>query len=188
MGVFIAAPAWAQQGQSPSSASPSSDADAKPASTLDLPVSLGRIRDALERPSSGLLLKRLSDEPHFRVEILERRKIEALLATLDFKSGPTPPGGVYGYEQQRLVFPSVDNPLAQPYAAFNQGQLLTILVENLAGKYLAGRAFESITKAQRERAEAAARREVDEAIAEYCGSKPSGGAGIQLCDLPPANH
>jgi hypothetical protein len=150
-----------------------------------LPVSLDRIRDALERPAPKGLLKPPPETPTFRLEIQERQKIQELLATLDFRSGPTPPGGLYAYEQQRLLFPAVNNPLAQPYAAFNQGQLLTILIENLVGQYLAGRAVESISKAVRERAEAAARREVDEAIAEYCNSKPNGGAGIQLCELPP---
>src|SRR5262249_10387050 len=173
---------------SPSANSTSSAPDATAASTLDLPVSLDKIRGALDPPAGVGLLKGIDEPPTFRIEIRERQKIQELLSTLDFKSGPTPPGGVYAYEQQRLLFPSVDNPLAQPYSAFNQGQLLTILVENLAGKYLAGRAIESITKAQREHAEAAARREVEQAIAEYCAGKPDGGAGIQLCELPPSDR
>jgi hypothetical protein len=83
------------------------------------------------------------------------------------------------------MVPPVDNPLAQPYAAFNQGQLLTILVENLVGKYLVGRTAEAITKSVRERAEAAARKEVVAAVAEYCAAKPNGGAGIELCAPQP---
>jgi hypothetical protein len=47
----------------------------------------------------------VQDTPTFRVEIRERQKIEALLATLDFKSGPAPPGGLYAYEQQRSCSP-----------------------------------------------------------------------------------
>ncbi|MEP7309622.1 MAG: hypothetical protein ABJA98_29290 [Acidobacteriota bacterium] len=124
---------------------------------------------------------KIDKEPNFRVEIEERRKIDELLATLNFKSGPTPAGGLYAFEQQRMMFPAVDNPLAQPYAAFNQGQLLTILVENLAGKYLVGRAAEAITRSVREHAEASARKEVEEAVAEYCAAKPNNGAGIELC-------
>jgi len=179
----MAAPATAGQAQ-PSSpaANPSPDADAK--ITSDLPVSLDKIRDALERPTApGQLLRALDNNkpPDFRVEIREKRKLEELIATLDFKSGPTPAGGVHAFEQQRMLFPSVDNPLAQPYTAFNQGQLMTILVENLVGKYLADKAVSAITKSVRERAEVDARREVEEAIAEYCSGKPNHGAGIQIC-------
>ena len=138
--------------------------------------------------SPAQLLKGIDEKPTFRIEIQERQKIEELLATLDFKGGPTPPGGVYGYEQQRLAFPPVDNPLAQPYAAFSQGQLLTILVENIVGKYMAAGAASGIRKAMHERSEATVRREVDEAIAEYCSGKPDGGAGIQLCESPSTNR
>ena len=119
-------PAAAAQTAKPSStpSAPSPDADAKAAADRDLPVSLGKIRDALERAAApGFLLKNVQDAPTFRIEIRERQKIEELLGTLDFKAGPTPPGGVYAYEQQRVMFPAVDNPLAQPYAAFNQTEL-----------------------------------------------------------------
>jgi hypothetical protein len=185
-GFLMAAPATAQQAEpSPPAGNSSPDTDAK--STPDLPVSLDKIRDALDRPTaSGQLLRALDSNkpPDFRVEIREKRKLEELIATLNFKSGPTPAGGVYAFEQQRMLFPPVDNPLAQPYAAFNQGQLMTILVENLVGKYLAERAISGITRGVRERAEADARREVEEAITDYCVSKPSHGAGIQLCAPP----
>src|SRR5262245_45867884 len=175
-------PAGAQQAEPsppPAESSPAADksspkADSKNAP--DLPVSLDRIRDALERPTAPGQLRRAieqSKEPDFRVEIREKRKLEELLATLDFKSGPTPAGGLYAFEQQRLVNPSVDNPLAQPYAAFSQGQLLTILIENLVGKYLADKAVSAITRSMRERAEADARREVEEAIGDYCAGKPN---------------
>jgi hypothetical protein len=58
---------------------------------------------------------------------------------------------------------------------------MTILVENLVGKYLAGKAVNAVTKAQRENAEEAARREVEDAISEYCSTKQNHGAGIQIC-------
>ena len=90
---------------------------------LDLPVSLDKIRNGLqEKP--GLSLRTIDERPTFRVQILERQKIEELLATLNFKAGPTPAGGVYMYEQQRQMFNPVDRPLMQPYAAFGPGQLL----------------------------------------------------------------
>ena len=178
--ALATAPAAAQQAQSSSSSVAPSPADDK--SSSDLPVSLDRIREGLERPApTGHLLKALDRQPDFRVEIREKQKLEELIASLDFKAGPTPAGGLYAFEQQRMLTPSVDNPLAQPYAAFSQGQLMTILVENLVGKYFAGKALSAISKAQRETAEEAARRQVAEAIAEYCAAKPNQGAGIELC-------
>jgi hypothetical protein len=148
-----------------------------------LPVSLDKIREGLERPAAGQIFRdrNLEAGPDFRIQIEARRKIDELLATLDFKSGPAPAGGLYAYEQQRLTTPSVDNPLAQPYAAFNQGQLLTVLVENLAGRYLATQASEAVTKTLRARAEAAARQDVQNAVAAYCAAKTDNGAGIPLC-------
>jgi hypothetical protein len=183
--VLMSWPVAAQQPEPPSAAgSPATKPDEK--ATSELPVSLDRIRDGLERPAPGRLfvrqfLKELDKMPDFRIDTEGRRKIDELLATLDFKSGPTPAGGIYAFEQQRITTPAVDNPLAQPYAAFNQGQLLTILIENLAGKYLAGRAADAITKSVRERAEATARKDVEDSVSEYCAAKPNNGAGIELC-------
>ena len=79
------------------------------------------------------------------------------------------------------MFPPVDNPLRQPYAAFSQGELLTILIENLVGKYLGGKAINTISKAERAHAEDAARDEVRQAIKDYCAAQPNNGAGISIC-------
>ncbi|MDO8794413.1 MAG: hypothetical protein Q7J25_07325 [Vicinamibacterales bacterium] len=176
---------------SPASAEPSAQSSggttappsAQDAAQLNLPVSLDRIRKALEQQPVRPLLK-LPDQPTFRIEVRERNRLQELLATLDFKSGPTPAGGLYAAEMRRIMFPSVSNPLAQPYAAFNQPELLTIIIENLVGKYLIGKAFSAITAAERERAEAAAREEVRQTIAQYCAGQPNGGAGIKICSTP----
>lgn len=165
----------------------SSATEATKDAPLNLPVSIDKIRGALEQPTPiGPRLRGLHETPHFRVEIQERQKftLEELIKSLDFKSGPVPAGGLYAYEQQRLMWPAVDNPLVQPYAAFNQGQLLTVLIENLVGKYLAGRAMNAVSSAERTHAEAVARDEVRQAVAEYCAAQPNGGAGIQICSTP----
>jgi len=178
--------------QTPTSSSPpaaaSSDADAKTAAERDFPVSLGKIRDALERASAppGFLLKNVQDTPLFRIEIRERQKIEELLGTLDFKAGPTPPGGVYGYEQQRVMFPPVDNPLAQPYAAFDQTQLAIVGAQSAVSSMVARYVAKGLKDAYRAHQLQTARAEVDRAIAEYCAGKENGGAGIQICE-PPAS-
>jgi ribosomal protein L12E/L44/L45/RPP1/RPP2 len=156
------------------------DKDAKDRE-LKLPVSLDKIREGLQQ-TPALSLRTLDERPTFRVQILERQKIEELLATLNFKTGPTPAGGIYMYEQQRQMFNPVYRPLMQPYAAFGQGELLTILFENLVGRYLAGKVGSAISNAERARAESRAREEVHAAVAQYCNTQPNLGAGIQICD------
>ena len=193
--AVIVSPVWAQERPSSSAADlPYVPQDKrttaeKPATSetqnqesLNLPVSIDKIKEALQQPAPILSLRTIDERPTFRMQILERQKIEELLATLNFKTGPAPGGGLYGYEQQRQMFPAVDNPLRQPYAAFSQGELLTILIENLVGKYLAGKAVNAITNAERARAEAAAKEEVREAVSNYCAAQPRAGAGIQICE------
>ena len=181
--TLTASPAWAQQ--APPSSAPENTKDTKDTqeSELKLPVSVTKIREALET-TPILSLRTLDERPTFRVQIQDRQKIEELLATLNFKTGPIPAGGLYMAEQQRVMFPSVDNPLRQPFAAFNQPELLTILIENLVGRYLGGKALNAISSAERAHAEAAARDEVRTAVAQYCSAQPNQGAGIQICDTP----
>ena len=165
---------------------PASTTDAKASSTEDgakagLPVSLDRIREGLAHAPARPLLDALERTPDFKVEIEERRTIEEILATLDFKTGPAPPGGLYGYEQQRRLFNPVDRPLAQPYAAFSGGELITIAIQNLMMKYLGGRLLDAVTAAERAQAERAAREEVSRAVADYCAARPDRGASLSIC-------
>lgn len=183
--MLSAGPVAAQdQPPSPPAAGPSTGAD----TSTKLPVSLDRIKQALEQPPPSQPLRGLNEVPSFKVEITAKQKIrlEDLINSLDFKTGPVPAGGLYGYEQQRQAFPSVDNPLRQPYAAFSQPELTTVLVENLVGYYLAGKAASAITSEERARAEAAARAEVVRAITDYCAAQPNSGAGIKICANPSA--
>jgi len=191
--MLVATPGWAQQ--PPASATPDAQQTEKgrtedpvqpavpaaaPETTLNLPVSLDKIKEKLQQ-SEGVPVLKIDERPTFRVQIRERQHIEELLATLNFKTGPTPAGGVYMQEQQRVVFNPVDKPLMQPYAAFGQGQLLTILIENLVRHYLADKIGNAISKAERARAEAQARDEVRAAVGEYCNAQPNLGAGLQIC-------
>jgi hypothetical protein len=180
---LAAAPAQAQTPKPSSPPDSPLEAVSSDEHALGLPVSLDKIKEALEQ-TPVINFRALDERPTFRVQIRERRRIEELLATLNYKTTPAPAGGLYGYEMQRQMWPSVDNPLRQPYAAFNQPELVTILVENLVGHYLAGKAMNAITTAERAHAEVAARNEVREAVAEYCSAQPSAGAGILICDNP----
>src|SRR5438094_471861 len=138
--IVTAAPVHAQQTppSTPANAtSPAKDTGAADDQTSKLPVSLDKIRQALEQPPAEPL-RGLDERPLFRVEIRERQRIEDLLQSLKFDSGPAIPGGLYGYEQQRIMFPSVDNPLAQPWSAFSQPELARVaaysIIETLISK------------------------------------------------------
>ena len=174
--TLIGAPAAAQDAK-PSSATTS----AEDAARTDLPVSLERIREGLAAGTSKLSLSALEKPPDFKVEVQERRALEEILMTLDFKTGPAPAGGVYAYEQQRQLFNPVDRPLAQPYAAFSPAEAITIAIENLIGKYLGGRLAETASNAEREKAEAAARRDVAGAIEKYCAADPERAKRLSIC-------
>ena len=181
--ILLAAPVAAQQSSVSTPQDATKDATAPKNEDPGLPVSLTKIREALQT-TPLLSLSTIDERPTFRIQIQERQKLDELLATLNFKAGPVPAGGVYMAEQNRIMFPAVDNPLRQPLAAFNQPELLTILIENLVGKYLGGKAINAVSKSERANAEAAAKDEVRSAIAQYCGSQPNAGAGIQICDTP----
>lgn len=149
-------------------------ADAKEPAKAQLPVSLDKIKQALDE-TPAVPLRGLDERPRFRSGISEKQtiSIDDLIRSMDFKAGPPVPGGLYGYEVSRQAFPATDNPLRQPYAAFNQPELLTVAIENLAVKYLGGRALDSVSTAERARAEQAARDEVQKAIADYRAAQKS---------------
>jgi hypothetical protein len=177
--TLVATRAGAQQ--TPTSTPQDASTTEQPAGTL--PVSLTKIREALSTTPLNSL-SQVDERPTFRIQIQEKQRLEELLATLKFKAGPVPAGGVYMAEQDRIMFPWVDNPLRQQFGAFSQSELLTILIENVIGKHLGGKAMNAISKSERASAEAAAKDEVRSAIAQYCGSQPGAGAGIQICDTP----
>jgi hypothetical protein len=189
--ILASVPGFA--GQSASAERPASSGTTDQRSGTEATVSLEKIRERLrqpapEHPLRGLHEQAAQEAVHFRVQVEERRKIEELLSTLDFKAGPTPAAGVYGAEMQRIQHPPSDQPLMQPYAAFSTSELLTIAIENLVGKYLAGRAVEAVTAAERARADAAARQEVADAMAEFCGAQPNRGVGLESCTVAPASR
>jgi hypothetical protein len=163
--ILTSVPALAWQDGSSSASSESSPS--KDGAQPTLPVSLAKIREALA-VAPAAPLKGLNEQPHFRVEVQEWQKFKAMLDTLKFETGGPPvPGGIYGYEQQQRLFPKADNPLAQPYAAFSQGELLQVMITTLMAKYFAGRIVNWVTTEQRARAEAEARKEVARAMDEF---------------------
>jgi hypothetical protein len=112
------------------------------------------------------------EPPTFKVEVQEQQKFRELLKKLDFKSGPVPPGGLYAYEQMQRTTPKE----YQPYAVFNQRELLIIALENLLGKYLFGQMADAVGDAARARAQQDARDEVDRALAKFFAEHPEAAA------------
>ncbi len=123
----------------------------------ELPVSIARIRAALERPD---LLTLPQITPDFVVSVQERERFDKLVPPLDFRSGPVPPGGLYAYEQLQRSGLSTVQPL--------------VVVDLIA-------IARGIARAYSAQSAAAARENVRRVIADYCAAQPSAGAGIAIC-------
>jgi hypothetical protein len=125
--------------------------------TRELPVSVSRIRAALDRPAP-LRLTVPAPRPTFRVEIRERLlyspnllgPVEQLWSTT---AGPVPPGGLHGFEQRQQL----GQPWSQPLFSVD---LLSI----------GGAIRNAFANARRASAEKAARDEVQRALAEFCAT------------------
>lgn len=144
---------------------------------FNLPVSLENIREALARPP---VLVGLDRKPDFSVTIEEAQRLEELFRSLEMKMGPAPPGGLYAYEQQRMLFNPTDHPLSQPYAAFSGGELITLAIEGLIGRWITDVAKNGLSGAEKKRAEKNAREEITRAITQFCAEQPDR-SHFQIC-------
>jgi len=167
----LAAPLFALllTGSPAASQPPATETDKASPAPPSVPVSLDRIREALAQPPPAETLKGLNEQPMFRLQVQERQKINQLMDSIKFDGGggPQVAGGRANYDMQRLLFPPVDNPLFQPYAAFNTGEILTLAAEALVAKLVAektSRIFGGMLRAQAERE---AREEVARSLAAF---------------------
>lgn len=144
---------------------------------FNLPISLENIREGLARPPVLLGLDR---KPDFSVTIEEAQRLEELFRSLEMKMGPAPPGGLYAYEQQRLLFNPTDHPLSQPYAAFSSGELITLAIEGLIGRWVMDKVSNGMSSADKKRAEKHAREEITRAITQFCAEQPDR-SHFQIC-------
>lgn len=154
-------------------------ADGRPAT-----LALERIRGRLQEPAA-LQLRMVEMQPDFSVKVDEQRMIDQMLSQMDFRSGPAPAGGIYNWEQQRMLSKVTNNPLLQPFAAFSASEFFTIAAENIARVYLTNRVKRSLASNTRENADESARREVDAEIAAYCADQANP-AVIELCSARPS--
>ena len=133
-----------------------------------LPVDIDKIQRALSRPPA-LTLE--TNRSVFRVEIFGRRPtIEDILGP-DFLRGPVPGGGMTHQEFLNMVTPKD----VQGYAAFDNKQAFTVAATSLALQWAFQKALQKFKDAKEERARAAARREVEEALAELRRARRAAG-------------
>ena len=142
--------------QPPATPSP---ADPPTPGSTDLPVSLSRIQRALSRPPA---IRLSSDRIVFRVEVLGRRmSIEDILGP-DYLKGPVPSGGMTHQEFLNMVTPKD----YQGYAAFSNREGMTVAATSFALQWALQKAIHKFETAKQEREREAARKEVQDALAE----------------------
>lgn len=177
-GILASTTAVAQPSQPSSSASTPQDATA-----ADLPVSLDRIRELLSRAPAESVLLGLDRQPDFKVTVEERRFLKDILESLDVKTAPAPPGGLYAHEMQQQVWNTRNSPLVRPYAAFTSGELAQVSLTSILGSIVAKYLTHKVLNLSRTEAEQLAREDVRRAIDEYCSGRPDR-SFIEICTSP----
>jgi hypothetical protein len=125
----------------------------------ELPVSVARIQRKLSRPAA---IRLQGDRVVFRVEVLGRKPtIEDILGP-DYLKGPTPAGSMSHQEFLNIVTPKG----VQGYAAFNNREALAVAATSFALKWALQRAIHKFETAKADREREAARKEVQEALAD----------------------
>jgi hypothetical protein len=125
----------------------------------DLPVSLSRIRRGL---SQSPAIKLNGDRVVFRVEVLGKKPtIEDILGP-DYLKGPVPNAGMTHQEFLDMVTPKD----VQGYAAFSNREGLTVAATSFALQWALQKAIHKFQTAQEDREREAARKEVQEALAD----------------------
>jgi hypothetical protein len=155
----------------PAAASPGQASSGADGQEESLPLDVNRIRRSLERAPAEWL-KGLTDRPTFKVEVREEQRFQELLSTLEFKSGPASPGGLYGDETRRLWTPKGDQPLAQPYGAFSQKELIVVALEALLQRYMFARVVPGLVDAAQARADQEERERVERELSEFLAAHP----------------
>ena len=124
----------------------------------DLPVSIEKIQRALSRQPA---IRVTEQRPVFRLEVFGRKPtIEDILGP-DFHRGPVAHGGMTHQEFLNMVTPKD----VQGYAAFTNKEAAVVAVTSFAFQYALAKAIKKFQEAKQERERAAAKREVDEALA-----------------------
>lgn len=125
---------------------------------IDLPVDLDRIQRALAQ--TPMLRFDESNRPIFRVQVFgEKPTIEDILGP-DFLKGPVPYGSMTHQEFLNMVNPDY----ARNYAGFTNKEAITVAATSLALQWSLQKAIQKFKETRDERARAAARQEVVDAL------------------------
>ncbi len=161
-------PAARAQSTADTPALPASEPSQAPLNPDRLPIDIGKIQRALSKPPAITLETQRSV---FRIEIFGRRPtIEDILGQ-DFLKGPTPAGAMTHQEFLNLVTPKD----VQGYAAFTNKQGMTVAATSLALQWALQKAVQKYNDAKEDRAREAAKREVEEALAELRRARRAAG-------------
>jgi hypothetical protein len=156
-----------QQAQTPVAPASSAEATQKPVGAQttpaepvpELPVSLARIQRALSRPPA---IRLKGERLVFRVEVLGRKpSIEDILGP-DYLKGPVPYGGMTHQEFLNMVTPKE----FQGYAAISNREGYAVAATSFALQWALQKAIHKYETAKQEREREAARKEVQEALAD----------------------
>jgi acetyl esterase/lipase len=123
-----------------------------------LPVNLRKIQRALSRPPA---IRPETTRPVFRVQVFSRSPTIDDILGPDWRKGPTPLGAMTHQEFLDLVTPND----VKGYAAFDNKQGLMVAATSFALKWAVTKALQKLDEAKTDRQKAAARKEVDEALA-----------------------
>lgn len=125
--------------------------------SIELPVNLERIQEAISRPPA---IKPTTTRPVFRVEVFaDKPTIEDILGP-DYLRGPVPNAGMTHQEFLQMVTPVEYRGMSM----FTNGEALTIAATSLALQWAYMKAVDKLKDARTERAKEAARQEVIDAM------------------------
>jgi hypothetical protein len=156
-----------QQGGSPGppAASPSGQ---QPSPSIELPVSLDRIQEALSRPPA---FKQSTNRHVFRVEVFARKPTVEDILGPDYLRGPVPASGMSHREFLDMVTPVEYRGMSM----FSNKEAMTIAATSLALQWALMKAVDKLKDARTERAKEAARREVIAAMNELEAARKRAG-------------
>ena len=123
-----------------------------------LPVNIDRIQRRLSRPPA---IRPELARPVFRIEVFGRNPTIDEILGPNWRSGPTPLGAMTHQEFLSVVTPKD----VQGYAAFDNGQALTVSATSFALHWALRQAVRKLDDSRTERPKEAARTEVDDALA-----------------------